>query len=55
ITDGSTDRTPEIASGFAQITHLHTAPRMGKVNAMHRAMQHVDTEIVVFTDANPFP
>jgi cellulose synthase/poly-beta-1,6-N-acetylglucosamine synthase-like glycosyltransferase len=33
---------------------MHTPVRSGKILAMHRAMGEVDTEVVVFTDANTF-
>jgi len=52
ITDGSTDKTPDIIAEFPQITLMHQSGRAGKMVAMHRAMDNVDTEIVVFTDAN---
>jgi biofilm PGA synthesis N-glycosyltransferase PgaC len=52
ITDGSDDGTPEILAGFPEITLLHQPKRMGKVDALHRAMEHIKTEIVIFTDAN---
>lgn len=54
IADGSTDRTPEIISEYPQIRLMHQAARMGKIAAIHRAMETVDTEITVFTDANTF-
>jgi biofilm PGA synthesis N-glycosyltransferase PgaC len=54
VTDGSTDRTAEIISGYPQIRLLHQDGRAGKIAAVHRAMEYVDTEIVVFTDANTF-
>ena len=54
VTDGSTDKTPEMVSAYPQITHLHQNGRSGKIAAVHRAMEQVDTEIVVFTDANTF-
>ncbi len=52
VTDGSTDRTPLLVRGFPQVKHLHAPARRGKVHAVHRAMELVDTDIVVFTDAN---
>jgi cellulose synthase/poly-beta-1,6-N-acetylglucosamine synthase-like glycosyltransferase len=52
ITDGSSDRTPEILKEYPEIKLLHQKERKGKVAAMHRAMEYVDTEIVIFTDAN---
>ncbi|MFD0793802.1 glycosyltransferase family 2 protein [Mucilaginibacter litoreus] len=54
VTDGSSDRTPEIISGYPQIQLLHKPERAGKIAAVHRAMEYVDTEVVVFTDANTF-
>jgi cellulose synthase/poly-beta-1,6-N-acetylglucosamine synthase-like glycosyltransferase len=54
ITDGSTDKTPEIINKYSQIKLLHEQQRGGKIAAVHRAMKFVDTEIVVFTDANTF-
>jgi len=54
ITDGSSDATPDIVSRFPQIRLLHNSPRLGKIAAIHRAMQYVNTEVVVFTDANTF-
>ena len=52
ITDGSDDNTPGIVSRYPQIKLMHAPQRAGKLNAVHRAMQEVDTGIVVFTDAN---
>jgi len=52
ITDGSTDNTPEIIGEYPQITLLHQDGRMGKIAAVHRAMEHIRTEVVVFTDGN---
>ncbi len=54
ITDGSTDKTASIIANYPQIQLLHQEGRSGKIAAVHRAMQHVQTEIVVFTDANTF-
>lgn len=54
VTDGSTDATPVIAATFPQIKLMHQNARNGKIAAVHRAIQEVDTEIVVFTDANTF-
>lgn len=52
VTDGSSDKTPNIIAEYPGIKLLHEAARKGKINAMHRAMQEVESEIVVFTDAN---
>ena len=52
VTDGSTDGTAEIVGQYPQIKLMHRPERMGKIAAIDRAMQEVDTEIVIFTDAN---
>ena len=54
VTDGSSDETPTIIANYPQIQLLHKEGRSGKINAVHRAMDNVTTEIVVFTDANTF-
>jgi biofilm PGA synthesis N-glycosyltransferase PgaC len=52
VADGSLDDTVSIVSEFSQVTLLHEAERKGKAAAIHRAMQQVRSELVVFTDAN---
>ena len=52
VTDGSADGTPEMVSRYPRIQLLHAAERNGKIAAVNRAMKEVQTEIVVFTDAN---
>ena len=54
VTDGSSDKTPDIIARYPQIQLLHKPERAGKIAAVHRAMEYVDTEAVVFTDANTF-
>jgi biofilm PGA synthesis N-glycosyltransferase PgaC len=54
VTDGSSDSTPGIIALHPQIKLLHRPERAGKIAAVHRAMEYVDTEVVVFTDANTF-
>jgi poly-beta-1,6-N-acetyl-D-glucosamine synthase len=54
VTDGSTDKTPDIISQYPQITLLHESTRKGKIAAVHRAVKGVDTEVIVFTDANTY-
>jgi biofilm PGA synthesis N-glycosyltransferase PgaC len=54
ITDGSSDNTAKIVSKYSQIIHLHSAKRMGKMAAVHRAVAMVTTDVIVFTDANTF-
>lgn len=52
ITDGSTDGTNRLVSEFKEVQVLHSPERRGKVAAIHRAMDHVKTPIVIFSDAN---
>lgn len=52
ITDGSTDGTAGIISKYPSIKLMHKPERSGKIVAVHRAMQEVNTEVAVFTDAN---
>jgi biofilm PGA synthesis N-glycosyltransferase PgaC len=54
VTDGSSDGTPEAVTEFPGIQLLHSAERKGKINAVHRAIGVVKTELIVFTDANTF-
>jgi biofilm PGA synthesis N-glycosyltransferase PgaC len=52
ITDGSTDATNSIIHQYPRITVLHEPGRKGKTAALNKAMQHVQTSIVIFSDAN---
>lgn len=52
VTDGSDDNTCRIVGGYPSIIHLHQAKRAGKIAAVERAMSIIDSEIVIFTDAN---
>lgn len=54
VTDGSSDGTPDSILLYPAIRLMHARERKGKINAMHRAMQEVKTEVTVFTDANTF-
>ncbi|QRQ99583.1 glycosyltransferase family 2 protein [Dyadobacter sandarakinus] len=54
VTDGSSDRTPDIIARYPELRLMHTPARSGKIQAIHRAMHEVDSEVVVFTDANTF-
>jgi len=54
ITDGSSDSTPELISKYSEIKLMHTPARSGKIQAIHRAMHEVHSEVVVYTDANTF-
>jgi len=52
ITDGSTDNTPDIVARHPSLKLLHQPERKGKLAAIKRAMLHVETPLVVFSDAN---
>lgn len=52
ITDGSNDATPDIVEKYHQIKLLHLPERKGKVAAMNRSIQFVETPFVIFSDAN---
>lgn len=52
VSDGSTDRTPELAACFPGVRVLHQPERRGKVHALNRVMPLIDSEVVVFSDAN---
>jgi biofilm PGA synthesis N-glycosyltransferase PgaC len=54
ITDGSNDKTPDLIALYPQIKLMHSSARNGKIHAIHRAMHEVNSEVVVFTDANTF-
>ena len=51
-TDGSTDRTNDLLALYPDARVLFEPERRGKTAALNRAMQHIETPIVVFTDAN---
>ena len=52
ITDGSDDGTPDIIAKHKEIKLLNQPARNGKIGAINRGMQYVNTPIVVFSDAN---
>lgn len=53
VTDGSTDSTNDLLCGYgSQVRILFEKPRRGKSAALNRAVPHIDSPIVVFTDAN---
>lgn len=54
VTDGSTDQTPDIVAEYPQIKLLHSPSRHGKIHAVHRAIEQVSSDVIVFTDANTF-
>ena len=50
--DGSDDETAEIASRFTGVTVYRQPERRGKAAAINRVMPFIESEIVLFTDAN---
>ena len=52
ITDGSTDKTNEKLTLYSNVEVLFEARRGGKTAALNRAMNFINTDIVIFTDAN---
>jgi len=54
VTDGSTDATNAIIAKYPQLMLLHEPQRKGKLAAINRAMSHVQTPFVIFSDANGF-
>ncbi len=54
VSDGSEDTTDEIVESFASkgVRLIRQEPRAGKTSALNLAMQQVQSEIVVFSDAN---
>lgn len=54
VTDGSDDTTPDKVSAYKEVGLMHSNERKGKIHAMNRAAQSVDTDIIVFCDANTF-
>ncbi len=51
-TDGSDDSTNALLAKYKRVRVLYEPIRNGKTAAMNRGMRYVDTEIVIFTDAN---
>ncbi|MBC7874825.1 MAG: glycosyltransferase family 2 protein [Ferruginibacter sp.] len=52
VTDGSVDGSEQLIQLYPSILLLHQPERKGKYAAIKRAMQHVQTPVVVFSDAN---
>jgi|TARA_B110000967_G_C18895127_1_gene570070 cellulose synthase/poly-beta-1,6-N-acetylglucosamine synthase-like glycosyltransferase len=52
VTDGSNDGTPDLLKGYPHTTVHHLDERNGKIGAMNRGMEFVQTPIVIFSDAN---
>jgi len=54
ITDGSDDGTPDLLKKYIDkgVKVYHESARGGKIGAMNRGMQFVETPIVIFSDGN---
>ncbi len=57
VTDGSSDNTPGLVRKYEKKSNFsiqlyHQPARRGKIAAVERVMPHVETPIVVFSDAN---
>lgn len=52
VTDGSSDRTNELLSGYPDAEVLFQPARKGKTAAINRAVPLIKTPITIFTDAN---
>ncbi|MEO1519005.1 MAG: glycosyltransferase family 2 protein [Bacteroidota bacterium] len=57
VTDGSDDRTPELIRNYscptdAQLVLHHQNARRGKIAAVERIMDYIETSITIYTDAN---
>jgi len=52
VTDGSNDSTNERLSAYPKVKVVFSPERRGKAAALKHGIKHVNTEIVVMTDAN---
>lgn len=52
ITDGSSDKTMDIIMKYPEIQLYHSKERKGKINAINRVYPMLESEILVFSDAN---
>jgi len=52
VTDGSSDDSAQLFNQYPFIRRLHQPERKGKYAAIKRAMQNVQTPVVIFSDAN---
>lgn len=52
VTDGSNDKTNELLAKYPELKVYFQPERKGKINAMNRGMEFVDSEIVIFSDGN---
>jgi len=52
VTDGSSDKTPDLVSKYPRIRLFHQDERNGKIHAVNRVMEHITSPIVIYSDAN---
>ncbi|MEZ4812540.1 MAG: glycosyltransferase family 2 protein [Caldisericia bacterium] len=52
VSDGSTDKTVEIAKNFEGVRVFEQSPNQGKAAAMSRGIHETDAEIVLFLDGD---
>lgn len=52
ITDGSTDNTVNIINSYPEIKLFHRDERRGKINAINRVFPQLNSDILIFSDAN---
>jgi cellulose synthase/poly-beta-1,6-N-acetylglucosamine synthase-like glycosyltransferase len=52
ITDGSNDGTPELLKTYPEVKLLHKDERGGKIGAINRGLEFIETPIVIFSDGN---
>ncbi|MFC2152212.1 glycosyltransferase family 2 protein [Bacteroidota bacterium] len=52
VTDGSDDGTPGTLNNYNNIKVFHDPERNGKIGAINRGMNFIETPIVIFSDAN---
>jgi cellulose synthase/poly-beta-1,6-N-acetylglucosamine synthase-like glycosyltransferase len=54
VADGCTDRTAEIVTAYQdpRVALFDAGEHLGKIAAMQRALEHVDSDVVIFSDAN---
>jgi biofilm PGA synthesis N-glycosyltransferase PgaC len=52
VTDGSNDNTASIVRNDPRVEHFHQSQRNGKLAAVNRVIEAIQTDIIVFSDAN---
>ncbi|MGE0592996.1 MAG: glycosyltransferase family 2 protein [Vicinamibacterales bacterium] len=53
--DGSVDRTNEIVRGFGpRVRLIEFSPRRGKIATINDGLRQIDSDVIIFSDANTF-